>query len=320
MRTVIAFRMVASLACQPRPEFPRETPPQYTRNQAFADSLGPDLEPVEPYFEDATPTPELRTSEMIEVPAGMAVLGSTSEDLDHAVELCRAESDSAIYTCDTQDFERESPRREVDLEAFWIDTSEVTVQDYQQCIEAGICTPPNASGVCKENTYIRALSTHPVNCVDWREASAYCRWRGKRLPNADEWEKAARGTEGETFPWGEEAPTCEHAYTPYRGGCGDWATLDGGTAPVGSVPLDRSPYGVKDMAGNVGEWTSSEYHGFRITKGGGAYSRSSNLRCAAFSAVSDDDVEIFVGFRCAYSEEEDEPGAAEPPQIEFDAL
>ena len=124
---------------------------------------------------------------------------------------------------------------------------------------------------------------------------------------------------GLTFPWGEEAPTCEHAHG-YRGGCAAWVTLDGPTAPVGSMPIDRSIYGVMDMAGNVSEWTSTEHLGYRIIKGGNAVSTPSGLRGAHSMAGLEEEADDITGFRCAYSEEEDEPQAAPKPQIEVDAL
>jgi formylglycine-generating enzyme required for sulfatase activity len=88
---------------------------------------------------------------------------------------------------------------------------------------------------------------HPINCIEWKQAVAYCKWTGKRLPTEQEWEYAARGTDGRKWPWGNEKPDAKRA------------CLDGkeGTCPVGRFPSDASPFGVLDMEGNVGEWTSS---------------------------------------------------------------
>jgi formylglycine-generating enzyme required for sulfatase activity len=94
---------------------------------------------------------------------------------------------------------------------------------------------------------------HPVTDTDWYDADAYCRWAGKRLPTEEEWEKAARGPNGQVWPWGNQHDVAR-ANTLESGR--DWAE------PVGSHPEGISPYGVYDMAGNVWEWTSSWYQAY----------------------------------------------------------
>ena len=147
----------------------------------------------------------------------------------------------------------EQPIHRVYLDGYWIDETEVTVSEYRLCVEAGSCTTPFTGGFCNWNT---ARQAHPVNCVDWFEATAYCEWVGKRLPTEAEWEKAARGTDARTYSWGEQAPTCDYAVMDEGGGggCGT-----GTTAPVGSKPMGASPYGVLDLTGSVYEWTSDWY-------------------------------------------------------------
>ena len=91
-----------------------------------------------------------------------------------------------------------------------------------------------------------------MNCVDWDQAKAYCKWVGKRLPTEEEWEKAARGTDGREYPWGNQETTCE--YAKFLGGDGNYCDGKFTTWPVGSRPKGASPYGVMDMAGNVSEY------------------------------------------------------------------
>ena len=209
--------------------------------------------------------------QMIEIPAGEFVMGC--DDLDS--KKCGA---------------AERTRVTVDVPAFSIDRTEVTQAAYQRCIEAGACTPP-AGGF--EPT---AACTHPVVNVSWKQAGQYCAWQNKRLPTEAEWEKAARGTDERMFPWGDDAPTCEHANFQ---GCG----LRSAEA-VASHPLGASPFGVMDMAGNVREWVfdreeSRSRQPKRGIRGGMFTDPGMHLRAARrqWGDVSVSD--IGIGFRCA---------------------
>jgi formylglycine-generating enzyme required for sulfatase activity len=120
--------------------------------------------------------------------------------------------------CDTL---TEQPRHSVYLDAYFIDAQEVTVSDYQACVEAAACTEPDV-GI--EPTYgVFGKEAHPVNNPTWQQAAEYCAWAGKRLPTEAEWEKAARGTDGRIFPWGDLPQDCTLAiYDPpaMASGCG----------------------------------------------------------------------------------------------------
>ncbi len=139
----------------------------------------------------------------------------------------------------------ERPRRQVHLDGYWIDERPVTVEQYRQfCKATGRRMPWAPQWGWRDHD--------PIVEVTWDEAAAYAAWMDKRLPSEAEWEKAARGTDGRRYPWGDEwdASRC--------GGTGLFS-LPTGTAPAGSHPSGKSPYGCLDMAGNVLEWCADWY-------------------------------------------------------------
>jgi formylglycine-generating enzyme required for sulfatase activity len=162
---------------------------------------------------------------MVYVPAGEFLMGSSDDDPDAAPD--------------------EKPQHTVYLDAFWIDKTEVTNAQYRKCVEAGACEEPR----CWDDDRYSAPD-QPVVCVTREAAQAYAVWAGGRLPTEAQWEKAARGTDGRIYPWGDSALDCTKA------NCGRCAE---GPLPVGSHPDGASPYGVLDMAGNVWEWVADWY-------------------------------------------------------------
>jgi len=146
----------------------------------------------------------------------------------------------------------EGPEHKVTLPAFYIDKYEVTNLQYKQFIDA---TNHKSPEHFRNRTFPDGKADHPVTYVTWYDAGEYCRWAGKRLPTQEEWEKAARGTDGRTYPWGNDF-SISRANTPQR-----WMVLeqDGDTTPAGAFPSGVGPYGTYDMSGNVWEWTSSWY-------------------------------------------------------------
>ena len=153
-------------------------------------------------------------------------------------------------TVDSDCYGNESPYHEVTLSGYYIDKTEVTQGEYKKCVDAGECNTPS------DNWDPIVTPNRPVVYVDWNDATAYCAWAGKRLPTEAEWEKAARGTDGRKYPWGNEDATCDYAVMDDGGnGCGTGSTWD----VCGKSPAGDSPYGLCDMAGNVWEWVSDWY-------------------------------------------------------------
>jgi formylglycine-generating enzyme required for sulfatase activity len=146
-----------------------------------------------------------------------------------------------------------TPARTVFVDAFFIDEVEVTNRRYEWFVhETGHRRPPNPydAGPLLLTPFIAEL---PVVQVTWHDAADYCQWAGKRLPTEAEWEKAARGTDGRRYPWGNDPPTPHHA-TFDREWDGVHTLHAAGTRPEG-----RSPYGVHDLAGNAREWVEDWY-------------------------------------------------------------
>ena len=156
---------------------------------------------------------------------------------------------------------------------------------------------------------IDGKQNHPVVQVSQRDAAAYCAWRGSRLPTEAEWKFAARGTDGRRYAWGNEAPAQTGDVSARRANYGTDSCCapdqtDGYrmTAPVGSFPAGRSPFGLEDMAGNVWEWTTKKFPGQKnwfVIKGGGWGNNPYCLR-AAYKHGNPPDIGLdMVGFRCA---------------------
>jgi formylglycine-generating enzyme required for sulfatase activity len=142
----------------------------------------------------------------------------------------------------------EKPVHQVTLDAYWIDQSEVTNAMYQQCVDAGVCRTPyySSSSTCTNYYGASQFADYPVIHVSWEDAVTYCQWARRKLPTEAQWEKAARGTDGRTYPWGAGIDASK---ANYNSNIGD-------TSAVGSYPAGASPYGAYDMAGNVWEWVA----------------------------------------------------------------
>jgi formylglycine-generating enzyme required for sulfatase activity len=160
--------------------------------------------------------------------------------------------------------DHEKPQRRVDLPAYWIDVYPVTNACYARFLEAGgyerreFWTAAGWEWKRRERVWHPLMwgepgwdgGAQPVAGVSWFEADAYARWAGRRLPTDAEWEKAARGTDGRRYPWGDAWPSAAVA---------NFDMAAGRTTPVGLYPEGVSPYGCHDMAGNVNNWTADWY-------------------------------------------------------------
>ena len=142
----------------------------------------------------------------------------------------------------------EAPPHLVSLSTFWIDKFEVSVKDYQACVNDGECTPADLSAGC--NTIFPDRLNHPINCVDWNQANSYCNSVQKRLPTEAEWEYSARGRDNRIYPWGDQTPNSTLL---------NYNNIIGQTTGVGLYPLGVSYFNVHNMGGNVQEWTKDLY-------------------------------------------------------------
>ncbi len=260
---------------------------------------------------------------LVFVPSGEFEMGSSETAIAAARALCSehyTEADIARAVCTRAAFADEAPEHRASLLGFWIDLTEVTNRQYQRCVEAGACQPPEdlASMAGEEYFNDPFFEDYPVIWVRWDQADVYCRWAGGRLPTEAEWEYAARGPQGWLFPWGDAFDPARLNYCDRRCPLGpnDPAHDDGyaETSPVGSYPSGRSWCGALDMAGNVREWVADWYGPYsagradnpvgapagdsKIPRGGSWLDLADNLRSTNRGANATDYAEHKVGFRC----------------------
>jgi len=229
---------------------------------------------------------------MVLIPAGKFTMGSDNGSVD------------------------QQPAHVVYLDAYYIDKYEVTNALYRDCVEAGICSLPESTYVYDQNRF----ANYPVDLVNWYMADSYCKWRDAHLPTEAEWEKAARGTDGRTYPWGNEFNGEYANYCDIN--CTDMGNKYfndgfGNEAPVGSFIQGVSPYGVFDMAGNAAEWVSDwkdpfyyrsspyknppgpETGSTRVVRGGSFWDPDTSLIVTSRNSHSPFEYFPGLGFRCA---------------------
>jgi formylglycine-generating enzyme required for sulfatase activity len=225
---------------------------------------------------------------MVFVPAGEFLMGSTTEEIRR--------------TADVDEF----PQRRVWVDDFYIDVHEVTNAQYKVYVDSmKVKAPPK----WVDGNYGIGEDGWPVVSITWEEAAAYARFVGKRLPTEAEWEKAARGTDGRQFPWGDD-------FERTRANNGDHLV------PIMTYPLGVSPYGAFDMAGNAAEWVNGDYAAYprlpehalprdvpdrkevfkndrRVYRGGSWNTFPKYLRCANRESTTPGKRWVYIGFRCA---------------------
>lgn len=235
-------------------------------------------------------TPEAGTVEdgMVFIPAGEFTMGADEPAV--CEHLC--EEDKEV-----------GPARTVETAAYWIDINEVTNADYVECEDAGTCEPPKVNAAAGRENYHTSpeFADFPVTFVTWDQAVDYCEWQGKRLPTEAEWERAARGDEGQLYPWGTEFD--EEKKREYE-------LRSTNTYPVGQYE-DPTPWEMLDAAGNAWEWTA-DWHApyqdphqppeegiFKVIRGGAWRGYANYFRYTARLEAPPALAGRFVGIRCA---------------------
>jgi len=246
-----------------------------------------------------TPTPRLPKVTQVSKVDGMEMVFIASGEF----QMGAAEADDEAG-------EAEKPLHWIYLSPYWIDRTEITNVQYAQCVQAGECQPPEKSGSKTRPVYFGAAQyqDYPVIYVSWEDASTYCQWAGRRLPTEAEWEKAARGSTAQIYPWGDQVEPRNANFNH----------LIGDTSRAGAYPDGASPYGALDMAGNVAEWVADWYGEgyyavstyknpagpksgeFRMLRGGSWVNQLRSLRVTFriwnYPSLRSDT----IGFRCAH--------------------
>ena len=248
-----------------------------------------------------------------------------TEEVEIQVECsegrCLVPSGPAILGQANIDHPDQCPMEEIELSSFSISTHETTVAEWEACVAEGVCAPQPEW--C-QFFFATNEPNHPITCVSWPQADAFCRNKGGRLPTEAEWEVAARGRNGQSWPWGLSAPSCNRANHKFV-----TAYCEGGVLEVGTLPLGASPFGLQDVAGNVWEWVDdwydATYYQFRestdpqsptkcasriedprgectmkVLRGGAWDTTEDTLSPFRRNFASPELIDVNIGFRCAW--------------------
>jgi eukaryotic-like serine/threonine-protein kinase len=298
------------------PEVIRSTPTTGTQISALTVTTRPT--PTTPL-----PTPEPPTATLQPPPApqptAVPALGIGSTQVSDIDGMTLLYVPAGEFTMGSNDGDaNEKPPHTVYLDAFWIDQTEVTNALYAKCVKAGGCQAPSST-----TSYTRAsysyygnaeFDNYPVMYVSWDDAKKYCTWAGGDLPTEAQWEKAARGNDQRTYPWGNQAP--DKTRLNYNSALNfDQDVSD--TTEVGKYPTGASFYGALDMAGNVFEWVADWYDEkdyssaltrnpsgpssgtYRVLRGGSWVDVATNVRASYRVSDNPDARNVVLGFRCA---------------------
>ncbi|HTV22669.1 MAG TPA: SUMF1/EgtB/PvdO family nonheme iron enzyme [Polyangiaceae bacterium] len=257
---------------------------------------------------------ESPVSRMVRIPASVFQMGSDEAEVLAALADCVREAYG--HRCSPTLFNNETPRHVVHLSSFWIDRFEVSVADYERCVEAGRCEPRPTS----EATERFDRADYPVSRVSWNDAVAFCAFRGARLPTEAEFERAARGVGDRRYPWGNLFNVWASNHGRFGWDVTDATDGHAELAPVGSYPAGVTPDGVYDLAGNVAEWVADRYaptyeaaeghdprgpgvggSNLRVVRGGSYAQARFRLRGAARAFAEPGERRSTLGFRCARS-------------------
>jgi formylglycine-generating enzyme required for sulfatase activity len=250
---------------------------------------------------------------LLYVPAGNFTMGSNADD-------ALAECQKFITDCQRSWFTPEEPPHSVSLDAYWIDQTEVTNAMYAKCVSGGACKEPTDTSSNTNTSYYgnSQFDNYPAIFVDWNMANAYCSWAGRQLPSEAQWEKAARGTNGNIYPWGNTfdgtALNFCDVNCPYDTANKSFNDGHADVSPVGNYLSGQSVYGAYDMAGNVWEWVNDWYDVYpggdksvstdfgqtlRVLRGGSWYGDDGYFTRSAFRGRDNPaGASGYSGFRC----------------------
>ena len=224
---VLASTVVALAACSGNPEQVVAPPPPASVQAAVPSavpvvpvaSVTPTAAPI------ATAAPVEKPAEKKACPAGMALVSGGKITLG-------------------------APKHEVTIASICVDVSETTADEYAACVKTGKCSTDFLTCAPQHTYGTEGKGNHPINCVDFTQATSYCGSLQKRLLTNEEWEYTSRGSEARQYPWGADKPTDQL--------CWSGVSLHTGTCPVASSPKGDTPQGIHDLAGNVFEWTTKK--------------------------------------------------------------